>query len=69
MKTLLLMVAVAGMLLPLTGCETMTDTPGENRVRLKHAAIMNLNQINNDWQYMAYVERPMRLSRFPIPND
>ncbi len=69
MKTLILTMALAGMLLPLAGCETMTDTRGENRVRLKHAAIMDLRQINNDWQYMAYLERPVWLSRFPIPND
>jgi hypothetical protein len=69
MKTLLLMMALAGLMLPLAGCETLTDTVGENRVRLRHAAEMNLRQINNDWEYLLYLERPVWLSRFPIPND
>jgi hypothetical protein len=69
MKTLLLMMALAGFLLPLAGCETLTDTEAENRVRLRHAAEMNMRQINNDWQYMLYLERPVWLSRYPIPND
>ena len=69
MKKLLLMMALAGFLLPLTGCETLSDTQAENRVRLRHAAEMNMRQINNDWQYMLYLERPVWLSRYPIPND
>ena len=69
MKKLLLMMALAGFLLPLTGCETLTDTAAENRVRLRHAAEMNMRQINNDWEYMLYLERPVWLSRYPIPND
>jgi hypothetical protein len=69
MKSLLLMMALAGLMLPLAGCETLTDTPGENRVRLAHAAEMNLRQVNNDWQYLLYLERPVWLSRYPIPND
>jgi hypothetical protein len=69
MKTLLLTMALAGLMLPLAGCETMTDTAGENRVRLRHAAEMNMRQVNNDWQYMLYLERPVWLTRFPIAND
>lgn len=69
MKTLLLMMVTASLMIPLAGCETLTDTPSENRVRLKHAAAMDLRQINNDWQYMMYLERPVWLSRYPIPND
>ena len=69
MKTLLLMMAVAGMMLPMAGCETMTDTRAENRVRLRHAAVMDLRQISNDWEYLLYVERPVWLSRYPVPND
>jgi hypothetical protein len=69
MKTWLLTMALAGMMLPLAGCETLTDTKAENKVRLEHAAILNMRQINNDVQYMLYIERPMWLSRYPIPND
>jgi hypothetical protein len=69
MKFWLLTMALAAMMLPLAGCETLTDTSAENQVRLEHAAVMNLRQLNNDWQYVLYVERPMWLSRYPIPND
>ena len=69
MKTLLMMMVLAGIMLPLAGCETMADTAAENRVRLRHAAVLNMRQINNDWEYMAYVERPVWLSRYPVPND
>ncbi len=69
MKKLLLMMALAGLMLPLAGCETLTDTAGENAVRVRHAAELDLRQINNDWQYMLYLDRPVWLSRYPIPND
>ena len=69
MKTLLLTMAIAGMMLPLAGCETLTDTQAENRVRLRHAEQIDLRQISNDWEYLLYVERPVWLSRYPIPND
>jgi len=61
--------ALAGAMLPLTGCETLPDTPSENEVRVKHAMIMDLKQVNNDLQYMFYLDRPVWLSRYPIPND
>jgi hypothetical protein len=41
----------------------------ENAVRLKHTAAMDMRQINNDWQYLLYLDRPVWLSRYPIPND
>lgn len=83
MKTVLLMMAAAGLMMPLAACksqsdakaervwgwETLTDTKMENAVRLKHAAAMDVRQINNDWQYMLYLDRPVWLSRYPIPND
>jgi len=69
MKMLLPMMALAGLLLPLAGCETLADTKPENKVRLEHAALMDLRQFNNDWQYVLYLERPVWLSRYPIPND
>jgi hypothetical protein len=69
MKTLILTMALAGMLLPLAGCETMADTPSENSVRLGHAMKINMRELNNDWEYVLYVERPMWMSRYPVPND
>jgi hypothetical protein len=68
MKYLLLIAVVAGML-PLTGCETMTDTRAENTVRVRHAAEMDLRQVNNDIEYLLYIDRPVWLTRYPVPND
>ncbi len=69
MKLLVSLMVLSAMLVPLAGCETLTDTPAENSVRLQHAAIMNLRQMNNDIQYILLIERPSWLSRYPIPND
>jgi hypothetical protein len=69
MKKMLMLVALGMMLMPVAGCETLTDTAAENRVRLRHAAAMNLRQVNNDLEYILYLERPVWLSRYPIPND
>jgi len=69
MKTLMLSMALAGTLLPLAGCETLTDTKAENEVRVRHAAAMDMKQINNDLEYILYLDRPVWLSRYPIPND
>ena len=69
MKTLLLAVALAGMVLPLAGCETLADTEAENRVRVAHAVIIDLKQVPNDLEYILYLDRPVWLSRYPIPND
>jgi hypothetical protein len=69
MKTLLLTMALVGIMLPLAGCETMADTQAENRVRLRHAMNLNERQLNNDVEYLLYVERPVWLSRYPVPND
>jgi len=69
MKLCLLMVALAGALLPLAGCETLADTKGENMVRVRHAMQLNMKQIPNDFEYIMYLDRPVWLSRYPIPND
>jgi hypothetical protein len=69
MKTLFLMMAVVGLVWPLLGCETLVDTPTENAVRIRHAALIDLRQINNDWQTMLLIDRPVRGSTYPIPND
>jgi hypothetical protein len=69
MKSLLLLMALAGMVLPLAGCETLADTAPENRVRVAHAMIIDLRQVPNDLEYILYLDRPVWLSRYPIPND
>jgi hypothetical protein len=69
MKTLMSVMALCAMLLPLCGCETLPDTAEENKVRVLHSQALNLRSLNNDLEYIFYVDRPMWLSRYPIPND
>jgi hypothetical protein len=69
MKFLLYTMALCGALLPMAGCETIADTPGENRVRMSHAAIIDLKQVPEDLERILYLDRPVWLSRYPISND
>ncbi len=69
MKTLMFSMVLAGILLPMAGCETLTDTKAENEVRVRHAMAIDLKQMNNDLEYISYLDRPVWLSRYPIPND
>jgi len=69
MKTWLSVMALAALLLPLAGCETLPDTAAENKVRVLHSQALNLRSMNNDIDYVLYIDRPMWLSRYPIPND
>jgi hypothetical protein len=69
MKSQLLVMALAGIVLPLAGCESVADTAPENEVRVKHAMLLNMKQITNDVEYVLYIDRPVWLSRYPIPND
>jgi hypothetical protein len=69
MKTLLFSMALCGMLLPLTACETPSQTAAENSVRVNHALIMDMKQIPDDTERILMVDRPVWLTRYPMPND
>ncbi len=69
MKRLILTMALAGILLPLAGCETLSETKAENQVRVEHAMVIDLRQAPNDLEYILYLDRPVWLSRYPIPNE
>jgi hypothetical protein len=69
MKYLVGLMALAASMMTLTGCETLADTAAENRVRVSHAVIMDLRQIPGDLEYIFYLDRPVWMSRYPIPND
>ena len=69
MKAILYTLALGGVLLPLAGCETLADTAPENEVRVKHAMIVDLKQVPMDLERDWYIDRPVWLSRYPIPND
>ena len=70
MKALLYTMAFSLLAAPLVGCETLTDTPGENRNRLIRAIDTNGKQIVDDIQNdLLYINRPSWLSARPVPNE
>lgn len=69
MKSLILTMALAGILLPLSGCETLSETKAENKVRVEHAMSLDMRQVPGDMEYLLYIDRPVWLSRYPIPNE
>ncbi len=69
MKTSLYMMALAAMLLPLAGCETLTETPGENRNRMAHTVYTNFLQVPMDVERLLLLDRPTYLSPVPIPQQ
>ena len=69
MKSFISTMALIGLLMPLVGCETLADSRQENEVRVRNAAALDLKQMNNDLEYILYIDRPVWLSRYPLPND
>ena len=70
MKAFLYTMALSLLVLPFAGCETLTDTPGENRNRLLHSMDTNFKQIVDDIQGpVLYIDRPSWLSKRPVPNE
>jgi hypothetical protein len=68
MKALLYAMALSLVLFPLAGCETLTDTPGENLARLAHSIDTNGKQIPEDIENdLLYINRPSWLSKKPVP--
>jgi len=69
MKPWILTMALVGMMVPLAGCETLSETKAENRVRVEHAMALDTRQVPGDLEYILYIDRPVWLSRYPIPNE
>ncbi len=65
--TLLLLVGAASMLPMLTGCQTLTDTPGENSVRVGHAISTDWLQVPDNVESVLLINRPTQLSQEPVP--
>lgn len=53
----------------LSGCETLSETPGENGTRLLHAQDINRKELPEDLERLGMLDRPSWMSRKPIPND
>ena len=69
MKNALYMMALCMGLLPLTGCMTLADTPNENAIRVQHAIYTTWLQLPDDAEHIFFLDRPMWLTRLPVPND
>jgi hypothetical protein len=69
MKSLFYVMALSLALLPLAGCETLTDTPGENGNRIVRTIDTNGKQIPDDFDNVMLLDRPSLLSDKPVPNE
>ena len=69
MKPWILTMALVGIMVPMAGCETVSETASENQVRVTHAMAVDMLQVPNDLEYVLYIDRPVWLSRYPIPNQ
>ncbi len=59
--------AFLALTLPLmAGCQTFTQTPGENAVTVEHAMNTNMLQIPDDAEHIMLLDRPLGLSEVPI---
>ncbi|HUO09499.1 MAG TPA: hypothetical protein VM008_14415 [Phycisphaerae bacterium] len=67
MKSILYVMALSLSLLPLAGCETLTDTPAENGNRVARAIDTNGKEIPDDTERLLLLDRPSWLSDRPIP--
>ncbi|MGC8623984.1 MAG: hypothetical protein ACP5I8_03300 [Phycisphaerae bacterium] len=64
---LLLMAGAASLLPMLAGCQTLTDTPGQNAVRVDHAITTDWLQVPDATESVLLLNRPTQLSEKPVP--
>jgi len=70
MKALFYTMALSLALLPLAGCETLSQTPGENFSDMVHATSTDFRQIPEDVERdVLLIDRPSWLARQPVPNE
>lgn len=51
----------------LGGCETLSQTPGENANQVWHAMDTTAKQIPDDVEMLLLIDKPIRLSEKPVP--
>ncbi len=67
-KTSVLAVVVgASALSMLPGCETLTESPGENRNRMARAIDTNGKQIPDDVERILLIDKPSTMTDRPVP--
>lgn len=50
----------------LTGCQTLTDTPGQNANRIARTSVTNWWQVGDDTEHVLLLDRPVTLSKAPV---
>ncbi len=64
---LLLIVGAAATLPMLAGCQTLTDTPGQNAVRIDHAMATDWLMVPDNAEKVLMLDSPSQLSDKPVP--
>jgi len=70
MKAFLYTMALSLTLIPLAGCETLTETPGENATRMVHTTSTDFRQIPEDVERdILMIDHPSWMAKEPVPNE
>ena len=51
----------------LSGCQTITDTPGQNANRISRTTSTDWREAGDDTEHVLLLDRPLTLSEAPIP--
>ncbi len=68
MKFRIALLALAACIVPLTGCETLTQTPSEYGNMAINSADTSGKQIGDDVAYILLYDRATWLTEKPVPN-
>ena len=68
MKLGVLMMGLACGAFLLGGCETLSQTAGENRNRVLRSMDTTAKQIPDDVQMLLLLDKPIRLTEKPVPS-
>ncbi len=67
-QVLLAMALGIGLAVPfLGGCQTNTETAGENYRHMQHTMVVNMREIPDDAENLLLLRSPSQLSNKPIP--
>ncbi len=67
-RVVFVFLAVLGVSFPmLGGCQTLTDTPGENAARVGHTMATDWHAVPDAAEHVMLLDRPIQLSQAPVP--
>ncbi len=50
----------------LSGCQTLTDTPGQNVNRIARTSVTDWREAGDDTEHVLLLDRPVTLTRVPV---